>query len=403
MSAVPTLADDDLCEPPSPVGIALEQCIAVYRRWLHLADSDMVIAALAAVAANLIPGDPLWLLFVGSPGSGKTEMIAPFAGLEYVHAASTFTEAALLSGTPKKEQANGAKGGLLRQLDTFGIILAKDFSGVLTMNRDARAQLLSALREVYDGSWTRYVGSEGGKMLHWSGKAGLVGAVTPSIDRHHAVMGALGERFVLYRIHVDDAKAQATRSLANRGHERTMRTELAAAVASVVALVDSDTAPRELTYEEVGHLVDLAVFVVQARTAVERDGYDREVLVMPSAEAPGRLVHALGSLLSGAEAIGADQATAWRIVSKAAWDCLPDMRRTLLRYLLDRPNARIADASTATGIPRTTAERTLEDLVLLGLVEQHKEADHDTAARRYDLTETARNDWPRASPEVFKV
>ena len=48
-------------------------------------------------------------------------------------------------------------------------------------------------------------------------------------------------------------------------------------------------------------------------------------------------------------------------------------------------------------------ERNLDDLALLGLVDRHKEADHDTAAWRFDLTQQARDEWPRASPEVFKV
>ncbi len=86
-----------------------------------------------------------------------------------------------------------------------------------------------------------------------------------------------------------------------------MRDELSQAVAAVLAAVDADTRPRQLTDDEVDRLVDLSHFVVNARTAVERDGYDREVVVMPDAEAPGRLVGALGAFLSGLEAVGADR------------------------------------------------------------------------------------------------
>jgi hypothetical protein len=395
--------DEHRTVPPPPAAAELGRCIDVYRRWLHLTDAHQVVAALGAVAANLLPGDPLWLLFVGAPGSGKTETIHPFAALPYVHPAATFTEAALLSGVAKKEHEAGATGGLLRQVGAFGVILAKDFSGVLSMNRDARAQVLAALREVYDGAWYRPVGTGGGKVLSWSGKAGLVGAVTPSIDRHHAVMGALGERFVFFRLTIDDPRAQARRRLGNRGQERRMRDELSQAVAAVLALVDPETAPRSLSDGEVDRLVDLAAFVVTARTAVERDGYDREVVVMPSAEAPGRLVGALGAFLAGIEAIGADAPTAWTIVTKAAWDCIPDMRRRLLQALHTRDAARTSDLTTATSIPRTSAERTLEDLALLGLLEGTKAGDHDTAAWTWALSAEASSTWPNGSPEVFKV
>jgi hypothetical protein len=68
-----------------------------------------------------------------------------------VHPAVTITEAALLSGTPKKEMASGAKGGLLREIGPAGIIVAKDFGSVLSMHRGARSTVLAALREVYDG------------------------------------------------------------------------------------------------------------------------------------------------------------------------------------------------------------------------------------------------------------
>src|SRR5690606_15082286 len=117
-----------------------------------------------------------------------------------VYHAATLTPAALLSGTPNKEKAADSRGGLLRQVGDFGILVCKDFGSVLSMRPDSRAEVLAALREIYDGSWTRHVGTDGGKILTWAGKLGLVFGVTPALDSHHAVIGAMGERFVLCRV-----------------------------------------------------------------------------------------------------------------------------------------------------------------------------------------------------------
>ena len=144
---------------------------ATFQRWLHLPDTGALDAVLATVAANRIKGDPIWLLLVGPPGGGKSEILERRHPLEDAHPAGTLTEAALLSGTPNKERAEAAKGGLLRAIGDFGIIVAKDFGSVLSMNRDARAQLLAALREIYDGAWTRHVGTDGGKTLAWAARS----------------------------------------------------------------------------------------------------------------------------------------------------------------------------------------------------------------------------------------
>ena len=375
---------------------ALADCVRKFHQWLELPDDDVVLVTLGTIAANLTAGDPLWLLIVGPPGSGKTEAIAPVVELDYVHAAATLTEAGLLSGVAKKDQAKDAKGGLLRTVGDFGIILAKDFTSVLTMNRDARASVMSALREVYDGSWTRHLGVDGGRTLHWSGKCGVLGAVTPTIDKHHAVLGALGERFVFYRLSVEDPKAQARRRMKNRGQERKMRRELGEAVRGVLDLVTADAAPRPFDDEEVNYAVDLATFVVTARTAVERDQYTRDVDVMPLAEAPGRLVAALGSLHAGIEAVGASTADAWRIVTKVAWDCVPATRTAVLGALSTSTPCKVGVIMNITGMPRTTADRQLEDLELLGFVT--KEREHDKAPWVYDLTPTAADLWPSKVP-----
>ena len=124
-----------------------------------------VYAMLGTVAANLLPGDPVWLGLVAPPSSAKTELLNALTGLPFVVSASTLTLASLLSGTPKRQQAAGAKGGLLRQVGNPGLLCLKDFTSTLTMRPENKAEVLAALREIYDGKWTRHLGTDGGRVL----------------------------------------------------------------------------------------------------------------------------------------------------------------------------------------------------------------------------------------------
>jgi hypothetical protein len=340
--------------------VAVEDVEAAVRRWLYLPDPQPLCAMLGAVAANRLSGDPVWLLLVGPPGSGKSELLGSLAGLPDVHPAATLTEAALLSGTARKERAEGARGGLLRTIGRYGIIVCKDFGSVLSMPRDPRAQLQAALREVYDGSWTRHVGTDGGQTLSWQGKVGLLAGVTETVDRHHAVMAALGERFLLVRLNEADNAEQARRALAHAGREEEMRRDLGGAVASLFNSGLAD--PRSLTDAEQDRLVSLALVVVRARSAVERDGYSRDVELIPSAEAPGRVVVQLDRLLAGLDAIGVERRQAWGVVERAALDSIPALRRAVIETLEAGENVKTGDVADIVRYPVQTTRRTLEDL-----------------------------------------
>jgi bifunctional DNA primase/polymerase-like protein len=117
--------------PVPPCTIA--DTLAIFDRWLLLPDPTPIYAMVGAVAANLLPGDPVWLGLIGPPSSAKTELLNSISGLPNVVQAATLTVAGLLSGTPKKQHTGGAKGGLLRQIGDFGIIALKDFGSVLSM------------------------------------------------------------------------------------------------------------------------------------------------------------------------------------------------------------------------------------------------------------------------------
>lgn len=368
---------------PAYTGPARElgDVVATFRRWLHLPDPGGLYVALATVVANRLPGDPVWLLLVGASSSGKTEVLVSLAGLEEVEPAATLTEAALLSGVPRRDVASGASGGLLRKIGDYGILTLKDFGSVLSMHRDARAAVLAALRECYDGAWDRPVGADGGRVLSWRGKLGLVAGVTTVVDRHHGVIDSLGSRFAFYRVGIDDRSSQAKRSLEHRRRTAGMRDELRDAVSgffSALALPDSDDT---LSDDDKDRLVRLADFVTLARSPVERDTYKtREIELIPDAEAPARFVNMLASVLEGLRVIGLDDGRAWALVSKVALDSMPAQRRSVIEHLQTAGTTTTKQAAVVLGVPTTTARRTLEDLAAHGIVrrtagEQPGEAD----------------------------
>ena len=318
----------------------LQIVLRTFQRWLHMPDPAPLYTILGTVAANLISGDPLWCLIIGPPGSGKTELLQSVSGLPNVHTAGTITEAALLSATPARDKSKDASGGLLRKVGVFGILLLKDFTSILSMNRDSRMAVLAALREIYDGSWTRQVGTDGGRTLSWEGKLALIACCTPTIDSHHAVMATMGERFVLYRL-PSLAEAEVARyALTHIGQEATMRDELMQAVKAFFSNLELRT---PLTDEnDTARLTALATLAVRCRSAVERDSYSREIQLVPEPEAPGRLALALSRLLTGMRAVGVPNREAWGVTAKVALDCMPALRLRVsghkTRSVFDRYN-----------------------------------------------------------------
>lgn len=347
----------------------LEQTLEVFDRWLVLRDRVPIYAVLGTIAANLLPGDPVWLGLVAPPSSAKTEILNSIALLPYVYQAATLTPAALLSGIPKKQHHKTAVGGLLRQIGEFGIISLKDFGSVLSMRPDAKAEVLAALRELYDGAWTRHLGTEGGRTLSWKGKVGLVFGCTGVIDSHYSVIGAMGDRFLLSR--VAPCAGQFRRALEHSGAATgKMRKELAAAVAHLFAAERPE--PRPLAEEEFQRLDGVVALAVRLRGAIERDRQSREVEVIFGAEGTARLGLTLERLLAGLDVLGVERKLALDVVEAVAFDSVPPLRLGAFRYLQQLAPAQVETpiVAKALGLPTGTVRRALEDLAAYGLVER---------------------------------
>lgn len=361
---------------PRPQACSLAEVVVTFRKWMHLPDLAPLLAVLAAVQANRMEGDPVWLLLVAPPGSGKTELLESTRTVPGMHSTATLTEPALLSGTRKAERAKESTGGLLREIGAQGIILFKDFGSVLSMHRDARSSVLAALREIYDGSWTRRLGTDGGTAYQWTGRVGLIAGCTPIIDSHHSVMASLGERFLQCRMTDTGSIPEVRLALAHTGRESTMRRELQDVVAKLLAGLPNRYEAPGLPEAETQELVSIASFACRCRSAVERDSYSREIELIPGQESPTRLAKALRRLFEGAMALGCEHTMAWGLVRRVALDCIPSKRlaalKALARLTEAAPDLRPETSTIARelGLPTNTTRRTLEDLEAYRLVQR---------------------------------
>lgn len=369
---------------PAPSGedrsLALKRCRAAFVKWLGEAyDLDSLYATLAVVAVERLLGDPVWLLIISGAGNTKTETVNAADGVGAKVVSTIISDAALLSGTPAKEVEVGATGGLLRAIGSRGVLAIKDVTSILSMQRDTRASVLGALREIYDGRWSREVGTGGGMTLAWKGRLVIIGAVTTAWDTHHSVIASMGDRFLTIRTdssHAEGRLVSGRQALANTGSETAMRAELADEFGKVIAAMDPT--PIDPSDEESERLLLAADLVTRARTSVERD-FQGNVIGVHALEAPTRLTKQLGQVLRGCVAIGIDRDEAMRLAIRCARDSMPPLRLRIIEDLLafqERDEgffSPVQDIRKRLRMPRTTVDRELQGMQMLGLVQVFEE------------------------------
>jgi hypothetical protein len=363
-------AQDGVDEPRPPVREprTLTETRAAFTRWLGT-DYDLTVldVVLAVAASEQLGGDPAWLLVVSGPGAAKTETVVALAGAGATVTSTITSDGALLSGSPRRDRGKHATGGLLRKLGTRGVLVIKDVTSILSMNRDARGGVLAALREVYDGMWERNLGVDGGQSLRWQGRLVVIGAVTTSWDKAHGVVSAMGDRFLIVRLDSTTKRVGAGRqAIRNTGEETTMRADLAAAVGGLLTTIDP-TANQHLAEEEVEQVLALANVVTLARTAVERD-YRGDVIDAHAPEMPTRFAKQLAQVMRGAMALSMDRRYALTLARRCAADSVPPLRLAVLLDLLDHPNSTTHAVRKRLDRPRATVDRELQALHMIGLL-----------------------------------
>ena len=117
-------------------------------------------------------------------------------------------------------------------------------------------------------------------------------------------------------------------------------------------------------------IVAISRYATQGRTGVERDGYSREIVVVPELEVPTRFAKAAAALASALMAMGYDEGEALEVVARVGRDSMPQVRVRVLEQLIEAEPTSTPDLSNATNLPVSTVRLLAEDLTAIGLVER---------------------------------
>jgi hypothetical protein len=355
---------------PSQSRLTREEVVAAFSKWLHLPDMEAIDVLMATAIAIYLPGDPLWLYYVGPPGATKTEPLRALSGPR-VMSLSSLTPQTLISGY----KGDPTKVDLLPKLDGK-LLIIKDFTSILSKKPDDAAAIFADLREAYDGYLEKSYGSGVGTK-GYSAKFGLIAAVTPAIDRFRTVHSLLGERFLRIDLRTD-AQATIQRASELEGQEKEMRAELQNLISGYLHAAGEWMDPDVLVEQRfLDQLRALAHVTATLRTEVDRDR-QRVVLYQPVPEVGTRLVKQLQKL--------AKALANWRerlvvtaedyvTVRRVALDCVRSQRRRVVGVLQSAEGADIltADVGSLAGIPSDTLREICEDLWQLGVVKRSGE------------------------------
>lgn len=367
----------------------------ICKKWLHLEDDRVIDVMLAIYLANQFQTDPLWMVFIAPPSNTKTELLRAFKGHPGTCFLSNLTPSTLISGMPKKKNFNPS---LIFELDNKVLIL-KDFTTILSMRSENQQEVISQLREIYDGQYKKAFGT--GQVVDWEGHVGLMAACTPIYDKHYGVIGSLGDRFLLYRTENPDGEAMGCQAQRIVGREEEMREEIRNSFHAFINQFNgfAENLSFQTDPKVKDMIVTLACFCAVGRTPVERDFRTRTIDYDPQPEGPARLVKQFMQLgMSLALIHGKKQIDVpiYELLKKVGHDLVSSSRLKLLRFLWDEQAhsysgkwVKTKEIANATMIPVRTVKLFLEDMMVIRLLNRYVEDEGETSPYNWQLTENA--------------
>ena len=358
----------------------------IYERvddYLLMHDKSIIKLLCAFAIACRMPIVPPWLFLVGGSSTGKSQLLLLLEGVPGNTAIDDMTGNTLLSGMKKFE----GSPSLLDQLPVNGgFLMFSDFTVMLSKNPEELSKILGQLRVVFDGKFTKRTGGAVDKAA-WEGKAGLLAACTTDLYYKTEEYAEVGQRMIICHLPQPSNQEVGKWKFAHgkddrKAIRRDIQTMMAAYIANIKVPNEASDLP-DFDPQTQQDIIDIADLAVTARSPVGREKYSREKEQTGprDPEGIGRVQEQLMTIAYGLMVqnegnviLPEDRKTLYGI----ALDCIEMNKRSALRALTEFAYGGDADQiADVMVMGRAGAERHLEDLRTVGLLEKRKALIHN--------------------------
>lgn len=161
-----------------------------------LPNSQTVLRLVLAVAVSSQYKNPLmiWLLLVGVPSSGKTDLVRLIRDAEATYYLDNLTQNAFISG--ERPSKSNKVHDLLPLLDKRCLVI-KDWTSIFSLDEKMTKKLLGDLVGIYDKEFTKFSSRRGN--VSYKSAFSQLGCITPAtLNKHTNYMNMVGPRFLAY-------------------------------------------------------------------------------------------------------------------------------------------------------------------------------------------------------------
>ncbi len=348
--------------------VTLAEVKEVANYWLYLPDDNLIDFLVAICCSVQYSNDPLWAYIIGSPSSGKTEMLRNLYSARTIMVDS-LTPHTLVSGLRMK----GMDNSLFKNINNK-ILIIKDLTNLLSARQEDQDQIWAQLRNSYDGFYNASFGNEAAEICYKTHYALLCG-VTQAIDMRWSIRQKLGERFLAWRLNGINKTVFKEKIDSNKNRKDEMRRTLKLYFGAIIRRFENSVEPLVEDAVWNDKLWALSDFVVTARSGVHRDQFSKSIDEHPEAEQPPRLKEQLlllGSVLRSIRMKKEFSCEEYKLLYKVAIDTIPPKRLSVLKLLFDNEGIFFTTALVAERIslPTDSCRIVLEDLQALKIVDR---------------------------------
>ncbi|MBI2017435.1 hypothetical protein HYS92_00130 [Candidatus Daviesbacteria bacterium] len=382
-----------------PSNLSYEEIEAKVKNFLPGSQTALKLILAVAVSSQYQNSVMLWLLLVGVPSSGKTELVRLTKDVaEITYYLDNLTQNAFISG--ERPTRNERVHDLLPLLDKKCLII-KDWTAIFSLDEKMTKKLLGDLVGIYDKEFTKFSSRRGN--ISYSSAFSQLGCITPAtLNRHTNYMNMVGPRFLCYTIPQPNlGDENESYDLIFSSHDRSATEKEARLYVSAYLNELSKRTPniKPLTKEIQNFLKTAAklmsncrgIVLLQAATFKNEDGEEvkyYEVLDV-QIEEPWRAIQQLISLAKylafvvGKDEVGVEEL---EIVKEVVISSMPADRSQALRVVIAKEGEITAkELSEFSDKSTRTSRRLLDELDALKVLEKIKGV--GTIANDYKINE----------------